>query len=134
MTFVYLILALVVAFAAYVRIAPTDVAKFHSLTAFEADADDVNGVKRVLSGDATTMAKLDEIIRATPRTQVLAGSAESGFVTYVTRSVGFGFPDYATVILEGDTIKIHSRLRFGRSDLGVNRKRVKAWIDALGAM
>ena len=134
MTFVYLILAIVVAFAGYVRVAPTNVEKFHRLTEFTADADEESGVKRVFSGDASTMAKLDEIAQATPRTQVLAGAGSEGFVTYVTRSAGFGFPDYATVKLDGDTIKIHSRLRFGRSDLGVNGKRVKAWIDALGAM
>lgn len=134
MAFVYLILAIVIAFAGYVRVAPTNFEKFHRLTEFIADADEESGVKRVISGDASTMAMLDEIALATPRTKVLAGSASEGFVTYVTRSAGFGFPDYATVKLDGDTIKIHSRLRFGRSDLGVNGKRVKAWIDALGAM
>lgn len=134
MTFVYLILAIVVAFAAYVRVAPTNVAKFHRLTEFTADVDEESGVKRVISGDESTMAKLDTIAQATPRTQVLAGSASEGFVTYITRSAGFGFPDYATVRLDGETIKIHSRLRFGRSDLGVNGKRIKAWIDALGAV
>ena len=134
MTFVYLILAIVVAFAAYVRVSPTNVEKFHRLTKFSADADEESGVKRVFSGDASTMLKLDEIAQATPRTKVLAGAASEGFVTYVTRSAGFGFPDFATVQLDGETIKIHSRLRFGRSDLGVNGKRVKSWINALGAM
>ena len=134
MTFVYLILAIVVAFAGYVRVAPTNVEKFHRLPEFTAAAAEESGVPRAISGDAPTMAKLDEIARATPRTQVLAGAASEGFVTYVTRSAGFGFPDYATVKLDGETIKIHSRLRFGRSDLGVNGKRVKTWIDALGAV
>ncbi|WP_370231435.1 DUF1499 domain-containing protein [Cognatishimia sp.] len=134
MTFVYILLAILVVASVYVRFAPTPVARFHQISDFDTDATEISGVKRVMPGDVVTLAKLDKIILATPRTQVVAGSAEAGFVTYVTRSRLIGFPDYATVQLDDGVLKLHSRLRFGRSDLGVNGKRVKAWIDALGAM
>ena len=38
----------------------------------------------------------------------------------------FGFPDYTTVQHTGDQLKLFARLRFGKSDLGVNRKRLEA--------
>lgn len=71
-------------------------------------------------------------------THVLAGSADSGHVTYVQRSALFGFPDYVSVkFLDADdggsTLVVFSRSRFGQSDLGVNKKRVVRWLDALGS-
>jgi uncharacterized protein (DUF1499 family) len=86
------------------------------------------GVMRVVPGD---LAALDGIIRAEPRTQVLAGSVEAGMVTYVTRSRVFGFPDYTTVAQRGDDLAIHARLRYGQSDMGVNKARVERWLTAL---
>lgn len=77
---------------------------------------------------------MDAVIRATPRTRVLAGTLDDGQITYVTRSRGFGFPDYTTLSLSdgGQVIEIRSRLRFGKSDLGVNRARIERWLEALG--
>ncbi|MEM9126862.1 MAG: DUF1499 domain-containing protein, partial [Pseudomonadota bacterium] len=71
------------------------------------------------------------IARASARTSVLAGSVSDGLVTYVTRSRLIGFPDYTTAQQDGDTLRIHARLRFGRSDFGVNRNRVDTWLAAL---
>ena len=67
------------------------------------------------------------------RTEVLAGSPSEGRVTYITRSMWFGFPDYTTVQLEDDGLEIYGRLRFGQSDQGVNRARVEGWLDRIGA-
>ena len=53
-------------------------------------------MKRVIQGGKDSLAKLDRLAQATPRTKVLAGSPDEGFVTYETRSAGFAFPDYAT--------------------------------------
>ena len=64
---------------------------------------------------------------------MLAGSVEQGMITYVTRSIVVGFPDYTTVLQNGDQLVIYARLRFGRSDFGVNHARIKRWIDALQA-
>ena len=54
-------------------------------------------------------------------------------ITYVTRSRLIGFPDYTTVEAKDGMVTVFARLRFGRSDLGVNRRRVEGWIKALGA-
>ena len=78
--------------------------------------------------------RLDALVRDTPRTQVLAGSLAQGMLTYVTRSAFFGFPDYTTVRQRGAHLEIYARLRFGRSDLGVNRARVEQWLSALGPL
>jgi len=75
--------------------------------------------------------QLSDIASNTARSVVLAGSASDGMMTFVTRSKWIGFPDYTTIQLDGDKIKLHARLRFGRSDLGVNAARLERWIDQL---
>ena len=54
-------------------------------------------------------------------------------LTYITRSAAIGFPDYTTARQDGDQLVIWARQRFGRSDFGVNRRRVDGWLDALQA-
>ena len=94
------------------------------------DRDLDGGAMRKVEGD---LAALDSIIRDTPRTQVLAGSVDEGMITYVTRSRVFGFPDYTTVRQEGDMLEVYGRLRFGKSDLGVNAARIDGWLRQLQA-
>ena len=52
------------------------------------------------------------------------------------RSRFIGFPDYVTVkavaLERGAALIVYSRSRYGRSDFGVNRTRVEAWLAALG--
>ena len=79
------------------------------------------------------MSRLDRIIRDTPRTVVLAGTPEEGMITYITRSRLWGFPDYTTVEARPGMIVIHGRLRFGSSDVGVNRARIDGWLATLAA-
>lgn len=127
-----LILLVVSNFAAWVRFAPTDPARWHVAPQVNGDEDLKGGVKRRVQGAGPdALRRFDAIARATPRTEVLAGSVEDGMVTYVTRSAFWGFPDYTTVQQQGDDLLIHGRLRFGTSDMGVNRKRVDGWISAL---
>lgn len=80
---------------------------------------------------AALLAKLDTIALATPRTQRLAGSPAQGRITWVTRSALWGFPDFTTAQVQPDGLYIYARLRFGRSDLGVNAARLKAWAAQL---
>lgn len=89
------------------------------------------GALRVVQAGPDGLARLDKVARATARTRVLAGSVEEGMVTYITRSAVIGFPDYTTVRQEGDTLTLFARLRFGRSDFGVNAKRADAWLAAI---
>ncbi|QYX58346.1 DUF1499 domain-containing protein [Roseovarius sp. SCSIO 43702] len=134
--------ALVLGGALYVRLAPSDPARWHrpaDLSGFGHFEGSNWHVWRG-SGDRALFERLDGIIREEPRTKVLAGSVEEGMITYVTRSKVWGFPDYATLRLYGDAgdedgprhIEINSRARFGKSDLGVNRARVERWLAAAG--
>ncbi|WP_428515957.1 DUF1499 domain-containing protein [Roseovarius sp.] len=86
---------------------------------------------RVVSDDGDTLARLDTIIRDTSRTTVLAGSVDEGMITYVTRSALWGFPDYTTVAHRDGRIVLYGRARFGKSDLGVNAKRLDGWLAQL---
>ena len=113
----------------WIRFAPDDVARWHAVPTVAEDRDFEGGVMRSVPG---ALAALDPIIRSEPRTRVLAGSVASGIVTYITRSKVMGFPDYTTVQQRGDTIFLYARLRYGKSDMGVNKARVERWLAALG--
>jgi len=122
------LLILVGAALAYVRLAPSDAARWHTMPDEISERDMEGGAMRRAEGD---LAALDAIIRDTPRTRVLAGSVDAGMLTYVTRSRVFGFPDYTTVRQAGDTLEIYGRLRFGKSDMGVNAARIDGWLARL---
>ena len=140
-----LLLALIaVGGAGYIRLAPSDPARWHvrpegtpppgaPLAVLE------GGAKAALRlPDATpeqVLTRLDAIARATPRTRTLAGSAAAGMITWVTRSKFFGFPDYTTAAARTDggatILTLHARLRFGRGDMGVNAARLRDWLARL---
>lgn len=128
---IFLILAaFLIAVAIWVRVAPSDAARWHQMPDQIGNADQTGSAMRVVEN--ADLASLDKIIRATPRTGVLAGSVAEGMVTYITRSALFGFPDYTTARQGEGHIEIFGRLRFGTSDLGVNAKRIDGWLAALG--
>lgn len=109
------------------RVAPADAA---------IDADSVSPIfPRPVDEVA---AAFDRIAIGAGNVEVVAGSADDGFVTYVQSSTLFGFPDYISVrFIEVDattsTLSVFSRSRLGQSDLGVNKKRVTSWLDQLAA-
>lgn len=123
----WLLVAVAVLLGGYIRLAPSDPDRWH-VAPQGTDRDLPNGVVRVVETGSDGLARLSAIARATPRTRVLAGSVEAGMVTYVTRSLAFGFPDYTTAQQDGDTLRIYARSRFGRKDFGVNRERVTKWV------
>lgn len=125
--FVYVILILVLGFAAYLRLAPSDMVRWHVPLEISENRDLPGGVLRRVEGLSDLQA-LHQIVLQTPRTQVLAGDPAQGHVTYITRSALWGFPDYTTVQLRDGAVLIHARLRFGKSDIGVNGKRVAGWL------
>jgi uncharacterized protein (DUF1499 family) len=129
---VWLILFLaIVAILAYIRLAPSDPARWH-VSVTDTTSRDADGLSvRVLPGDRDTLARLNEEMVAPPRTRVLAGSVEEGRITYITRSRGFGFPDYTTIEQTDGQVRLKARLRFGRSDLGVNRARLEGLVSRL---
>lgn len=143
-TIVLLVIGVAVGFGVYVRLAPSDRDVWHRTFYPLAPGDYVERgafkTVRAVADAQATMAALDEIIRATPRTTVLAGAVEEGLITYVTRSNLWGFPDYTTVYAGADDtveggfgplLKVHGRLRFGLDDLGVNKARVEGWLAQL---
>ncbi|WP_170399509.1 DUF1499 domain-containing protein [Ruegeria arenilitoris] len=130
-TVFWLIVGLVVLVGAYIRLAPSDPGIWHVAPVGEADLDMQGGVLRVIETGPDGLALLDAIARGTPRTAVLAGSVDEGMITYVTRTKAVGFPDYTTAQQDGDTLRIYGRLRFGRSDFGVNKTRVDGWLAEL---
>lgn len=139
------LLAAVLVLVAYVRLAPLNGAAWHETGVpmmepghYRATGSHIE--QRRLEGTGrATLERLDGIIRATPRTQRVAGSVDSGKVTYVTRSRLIGFPDYTTVTLmqspDGamSTLQVYGRLRFGKSDMGVNGARIEGWMAQLDA-
>ena len=125
-------LVLLIVAIGYIRLAPSDPVRWHNPPQVSENKDFKAGVKRLITSGPDGLARLDEIALSTPRTSVLAGSVESGMVTYITRSAVFGFPDFTTAQQDGDSLKIYARQRFGRSDTGVNRARIGKWIAALG--
>lgn len=145
---VFLVLLVIpVGFALYVRLAPSDPARWHIALATDAPADCTAHKQRgsataaCLSPEPATalLARLDAIALATPRTTRLAGSAEAGRITWITRSRLWGFPDYTTAQTTAQTaaqtggtrLDLFARLRFGGDDMGVNAARLSDWLDRL---
>jgi hypothetical protein len=128
----YLLILVVLGGLAWIRFAPSDPANWHVDPRVTTDQDLASGVRRRIEGGGEAqMQALHSIILETPRTEVLAGAPQEGRVTYITRSLWLGFPDYTTVQEAGDHLELWARLRFGQSDMGVNKARVEGWLDAL---
>ncbi|MEO1291397.1 MAG: DUF1499 domain-containing protein [Pseudomonadota bacterium] len=152
LTWVVIALAIVsVGLFAYVRLAPIEPERWHvdpiSVEAGNGEnqylvlpaeerptgADRASPVIR-LPGPAAAAA-VDETILMEPRTERIAGSPDTGMMTYVTRSALWGFPDFTTVKVidrgEAAELAIFARARDGLKDLGVNQKRVDNWLSVL---
>lgn len=120
-----------IAGALYVRFAPSDPTVWHVPVEGTEDADLAGGALRVVTADGDALARADQYMRALPRTTVLAGRLETDRITYITRSRLFRFPDYTTIEYADGQLKAYARLRFGQSDLGVNRDRLEGLLAAL---
>lgn len=126
-----ILLTIAIGLGLYVRLAPVNPEHWHAMP------DDVGtrglsgGAMRVIDAPEGGLEQLHAIIVATPRTKVLAGNADEGLVTYVTRSLVVGFPDYTTVRIVETRLEIYGRSRFGRSDFGVNAARIDGWLKRL---
>ncbi|WP_158968045.1 DUF1499 domain-containing protein [Chachezhania sediminis] len=127
----FVVIVLVVVALGYIRLAPSDVSLWDEPLDISQDEDLPGGVKRVVETGPDGLAKLDAVAMATARTTRLAGSVAAGRITWITRTKVIGFPDYTTAQQDGDKLMIYGRLRFGKSDLGVNRARVDGWIDRI---
>ena len=135
-----LIFVAAAALVAYIRLAPSDAARWHIVLhprPMEIAAPSAQVV--VLKGGAYIdlpnadglLARLDAIVMATPRTVRLAGSVGEGRMTWITRSALWGFPDYTTAEVGPQGLTMYARLRFGGGDMGVNAARLAGWIASL---
>jgi uncharacterized protein (DUF1499 family) len=125
-----------VAAALWVRLAPTDAARWHSDPLQGAAGLNSHVAKAFVAlPPADALSALDTVALATPRTLRLAGSADEGRITWITRSALWAFPDFTTASAvpdgQGASLVIHARSRFGVSDMGVNAARVNGWLARL---
>jgi hypothetical protein len=120
--------------AGYIRLAPHDAGRWHlplgDTPAQLGLVSEPGGVRALVAAEdpAAALARLADVIEATSRVTRLAGDLGSGRITWVIRSAFWGFPDYLTAEISPQGVRIWSRLRFGRSDLGVNRARLERWL------
>lgn len=127
---------------AWIRLVPSDPDDWH-VNPRKADDPGQGGVLLLPGPEAKTyratpktlLSVFDRIAMAAPRTETLAGSVPTGRITYVARTKWLRFPDYITVaavpVEGGSQLAVYSRSRFGKSDLGVNRKRLDRWLEEL---
>ncbi len=74
------------------------------------------------------------VAESEPRVVSTNQDAETDQHEFVQRSRVFGFPDIITVQFvsteeTGSTLAVYSRSKYGRGDLGVNRRRIQRWLD-----
>lgn len=84
----------------------------------------------------TLFTLVQAVAASEPRTYQAALYPAQHQAHYVARSAVFNFPDLIMVQVQpagpgGSFLIIYSRSVYGRSDLGVNRKRVETWLAAL---
>ena len=134
-----ILVVLILGLMAYVRFSPNDPARWH-VAPESAGPGDVTGegsfmaTRRITAPAAEVLTAVEQRALATPRTTLLAGSVAEGMLTFQTRSLFWGFPDHTTVAVQGDLLIIYGRLRFGRSDIGVNKARIEGWLETLGPL
>ena len=138
-----LLAVLVAAGVSIVRFMPIDSARVHTPSRAGPPGDVATATRFVAVRQITTTAEgiltaADRMIRATPRTEVIAGDVATGRISYVTRSAIIGFPDYITIEVldgaDGALFVIRSRARYAGHDWGVNRARVEGWLAQLGPL
>ncbi|MEA2739949.1 MAG: hypothetical protein QOH05_3256 [Acetobacteraceae bacterium] len=88
-----------------------------------------------LSADAL-FALIQQVANSQPRTYQAALFPGQLQAHYVARSALLNFPDLIMVQVRKDSpdrseLIVYSRSVYGRSDFGVNRKRVETWLAAL---
>lgn len=76
-----------------------------------------------------------KLITAEPRTTLVGSNPTFNQLVFIQRSRLFGFPD--TIWIQGASVDsrasfiIYSRSNYGYWDLGVNRERIRNWLDKL---
>ncbi|WP_238109390.1 DUF1499 domain-containing protein [Yoonia sp. I 8.24] len=139
MRIVLLLLIILIGVMGYVRLAPTRLDARHK-PALPTEVGDVQSAggfqaaRKIMAPAADVLQAVEQRALATPRTRVIEGSVEDRTITFETRSALWGFPDYTTASVQGDLLVIAGYLRFGRSDMGVNKTRILGWMTTLAPL
>jgi hypothetical protein len=137
---IWILAALVLGGLAFIRLVPSDPARWHVDPVTVADPAKPHFARlvpgMVTGADVASLAAAaDAAMLALPRTTLLAGSVAQGHMTYITRSRLMGYPDYTSIRVlpgaSGATLGAFARSRFGTSDLGVNAARLDRLKTAL---
>lgn len=126
------LLLLAAGFAAYVRLAPSDPARWHvdPLTVPDPTSPNFARVDRVIAAPSAEVAATIAARAEAEGARVL--DAGGGVTTWIARTPIMGYPDYVSIRLipEGGGTRIiaFSRSRFGYGDRGVNRARLARWL------
>ena len=86
-----------------------------------------------LAGDSSeALGRLRQILDRMPRTRVVDSTER--YLHAEARTLVWGYVDDLEILIdaEGKTIHFRSASRTGYSDLGVNRRRVRDLVEALG--
>ena len=127
-------LAMVVALLLYIRLAPSDPARWHvdPLTAPDPGRPHFARLDLMIDIAPETAA-----IRLRARAEAEGGTRLAGddaHATWLLRTRLMGYPDYVSILLipadRGTRVVALSRSRFGRSDWGVNAARLARWFRA----
>jgi hypothetical protein len=127
-----LLLVLVVALALWVRLAPSDPARWHVDPATTADPTTPNfaRVDRVVALPPAEVAARIAAMASAEGAVRLAG--DDTHATWIARTRLMGYPDYVSLRLTpeagGTRIQALSRSRFGQGDMGVNAARLARWL------
>jgi uncharacterized protein (DUF1499 family) len=79
-----------------------------------------------LSGDPTaTMANLKRAIASMPRTTIIQETNDYLYVEFASKLMGFVDDVEFYIDTDNRAIQVRSASRLGKSDLGVNRKRIE---------
>ncbi|MCB1394668.1 MAG: DUF1499 domain-containing protein [Rhodobacteraceae bacterium] len=142
---VVVVLVVAAGFLVWVRVAPTDAARWHvdpetapkpsSKNWAVTGPNEKHAAPNYALTAADLAARFDSFALQQPRTRRIGGSPAEGQMTYEVRSKLVGYPDFVSVkaIDLGNgtsTLALFSRSRFGYGDQGVNAKRLRDWLRA----
>jgi hypothetical protein len=142
------LLVVVAGVMAYVRFAPTDAAMWHvDPRAISKPAKPNNWMIRPVGGDdrppnyeaevPVLVAAIEAAVDQMGDMRLIAGNAQSGHLTYISRTKWMAFPDFTTFRVYstdgGSSFAAFSRARFGEADMGYNRARLEALLPLIAA-
>ena len=121
-----------VAFALWVRFAPSDPARWHVDPATATMPSSPNAARV----DTVVALPLDQVTASIENRARGEGATlldgDGGFATWIARTALMRYPDYVSIRLTAEGESTHivalSRSRFGYSDRGVNAARLGRWL------